>query len=64
MRTLLTLFLIHNLLGCTTVKTTKFDGKWAFCEVVPEDEPWACLAQEDVKKLRQELIKCQSHNKN
>ena len=64
MQKLLTGFLIYSLIGCAQApKTTKFDGKWAFCEVIPNEDQWACLNQEDVKKLRKALIECQSQNK-
>lgn len=48
--------------GCamfTKPKPQPFDGRWQFCEVVPQ-QPLACLPQEDVEKLREQLIRCNS----
>ncbi len=48
------------LVGCATEpKSTKFDGEWEFYEVTPFQEPKACLSKEDVKKLRELLIRCE-----
>lgn len=44
----------------TEPKTTKFDGDWEFYQTTPFEEPKACLSKEDVKKLREVLIRCQS----
>jgi hypothetical protein len=47
--------------GCaSTPQPTKFDGKWEFYEPTPFSEPLACLPKEDVKKLRELLIRCES----
>ena len=47
--------------GCQTVPEQLSEYKWAYCEVIPTDnEPWACLKKEDVKKLRQELHECRT----
>ena len=49
----LTLFLILS--SCqTTRKATAFDGKWSF------EGDKACLAKEDILKLREELIRCET----
>lgn len=57
---LLTIFSILNCVACATgPKSTKFDGKWHFCENVP-GEQMACLNQPDVEKLRQLLLECQN----
>jgi len=54
--TSLTTFLILS--GCATKPvTTKFDGKWEFCNNAA-GETLACLKKEDVKKLREILIRC------
>lgn len=42
-----------------TPASTPFDGRWAFCEVIPGDEHWACLAKNDVKKLKETLNQCE-----
>lgn len=50
--------------GCATKPEPKsLELNWGFCEVVPQ-ENWACLREEDVKKLREALIRCQSQNTN
>lgn len=41
-------------------KPVPFDGKWAFCEVIPAGDPWACLAKNDVKKLKELLNACEA----
>lgn len=42
----------------------KFDAEWAYCEIIPtENEPWACIRKEDVKKLRELLYQCQQQQK-
>ena len=52
----LTAFLILN--GCANKPVvTKFDGKWDFCKNA-QGETLACLKKEDVKKLREILIRC------
>lgn len=57
---ILLVVLIIISLGCASEpKTTKVDLNWKFCEVVPQ-ENWACLKEDDVKKLRQALIECRS----
>lgn len=57
---LLTLFSILSSAACASgPKTTKFDGKWQFCEIVPQKQ-LACLDEDDVQKLRQLLIECQN----
>lgn len=52
-----------SLSGCTMLgkkpKPEPFHGEWQFCEVVPQ-QPLACLKQEDVEKLREALIRCNS----
>lgn len=49
--------------GCATKPEPKpLELNWAFCEVVPMDEPWACLREKDVQKLREALIRCQSQS--
>lgn len=47
----------------TEPKSTKFDGDWEFYEVTPFEEPRACLKKEDVKKLRELLIRCEQRGK-
>lgn len=37
----------------------KFDAEWKFCEYLP-GEKMACLSVEDVKELRELLIRCES----
>lgn len=60
---LLSAFLILSLSACASgPKSTKFDGNWQFCEIVPQ-KPLACLEQPDVEKLRALLIECQSKGK-
>ncbi len=50
--------------ACATTPTpTKFDGDWEFYQVTPFEEPRACLKEEDVKKLRELLIRCESRQK-
>lgn len=50
--------------GCaSTPQTTKFDGKWEFYGRTPFEEPLACLPKDDVKKLRELLIRCESGQK-
>jgi hypothetical protein len=66
MQRLFAKFLILSvvLAGCaSTPAPTKFDGKWEFFQVTPFEEPRACLEQEDVKKLRELLIRCESKGK-
>jgi len=41
-------------------KPEPFHGRWQFCEIVPQT-PLACLPQEDVEKLREQLIRCNSN---
>lgn len=55
----LTTFLILSFLigGCASTEPTRFDGKWEFCEN-NKGEKRACLKEEDVKKLREVLIRC------
>jgi hypothetical protein len=63
MQRLFAKFLILSVLlsGCASTPTpTKFDGKWEFFQVTPFEEPRACLEKEDVKKLRELLIRCES----
>lgn len=54
-----------NLSGCAMLgksskpKPEPFHGQWQFCEIVPQ-KPLACLEQEDVEKLREALIRCNS----
>ncbi len=46
--------------GCVTsakTKATPFNGRWQFCEIVPQKQ-LACLEEEDVKALRETLIRC------
>ena len=57
----LTTFLILNslMVGCASrPAATEFDAKWEFC-VSPSGESKACLGLDDVKKLREILIRCQ-----
>lgn len=60
-------FLILSVLltaGCaSTPQSTKFDGDWEFYQTTPFEEPRACLKKEDVKKLRELLIRCESGGK-
>lgn len=52
------LLLLETVLSCAApVQATKFDGKWKFIEVMP-GEQMACLSEDDVKKLREQLIRC------
>ncbi len=52
------------LVGCAQKpQTTKVDLEWAFCEVIPAEKPWACIREDDVKELREALIRCQSSKK-
>lgn len=53
------IFLIASVMvGCQTAPTTtKFDGKWEFCKS-DDGIMMACLPMEDVKKLRELLIRC------
>lgn len=61
---LLGAFLILSLSGCASAPTTtKFDGKWEFIERTPFEEPMACLPKDDVKKLRELLIRCERGGK-
>ena len=54
------LSLLALLSACASGPTsTKFDGDWEFHQVHPFEEPKACLSKEDVKKLREVLIRCQ-----
>lgn len=41
----------------STPKATSFDGRWEIDDHTP---PRACLYEEDVKKLRELLIRCES----
>lgn len=62
MQKLFTTFLILSLLvGCVSSppKSTKFDGQWEFYQTNPFEEEKACLAKDDVKKLRELLVRCQ-----
>jgi hypothetical protein len=34
--------------------------QWQFYDPVPGDEPWACIRQDDLKDLAQELNNCRS----
>ncbi len=43
----------------TPPKTTKFNGKWAFCKDPSLPGPWACLNKDDTLELRKLLIECQ-----
>lgn len=60
----LTIFLILSLLSAcgspAKVEPVRFDGKWSYCDHEFLDEPKACLNLEDVQKLRELLIRCQS----
>lgn len=63
MRQHLKSFLILScfLAGCASApQSTKFDGDWEFYQTTPFEEPRACLKKEDVKKLRELLIRCES----
>lgn len=56
-------FLILSLIvgACTTPpRPTKFDANWQLVELSPfDEEPHACLSMEEVKKLRELLIRCE-----
>ncbi len=54
---LLALCLILNACAAAPI-STKFDGKWEFCELRPQTN-YACLSQPDVEKLRIILIQCE-----
>jgi hypothetical protein len=57
---ILSVFALFVSACATEPKTTKFDGDWEFYQTTPFEEPKACLSKEDVKKLREVLIRCQS----
>jgi hypothetical protein len=47
--------------GCASRPTvTSFDGKWTLIEVPGDPKLKACLEEEDVQKLRETLIRCES----
>lgn len=51
--------ILSGLLGCTSApKSTKFDADWTFHKG-PNGEIRSCLSVEDVKKLRELLIRCE-----
>lgn len=59
-------FLISSLLTLAAITScahrptpVKFDGRWAFCEVIPHDPKWACLDRKDVIKLKTILNQCE-----
>lgn len=56
------LFLILS--SCATTPpaptTARVDLKWEFCDVGPGKAPKACLGEEDVTKLREALIRCET----
>lgn len=52
-------FALSLSLSCATgPDPVSFDGKWFFYEPAPNEEPFACLPKDDVKKLREILITC------
>ena len=59
-----TLFVISFVVGCSSAPvTTKFDAEWEFLKN-PKGERKACLASDDVKKLREILIRCRQECEN
>lgn len=56
----LMLFLILNS-GCAShPKAVSFDGNWELVDAGPDQPVKACLKEEDVDKLREILIRCES----
>lgn len=56
---LLIAFLIICSQGCASnPRGSSFDAQWAFCEVIPMEESWACLKKNDVIKLKTILNEC------
>jgi hypothetical protein len=54
------MFLSLSFIGCASEpKADPIDLNFAFCEVIPTEELWACLKKEDVFKLRKKLYDCQ-----
>lgn len=63
---LLTGLLILN--GCTSTPRQKIIERyphleWSFCEMVPMEEPKACLDQRDMEALTRELNNCKNSRK-
>lgn len=57
--TLSTISLVVFFGGCSSVPTTQFDAKWEFLST-PSGEKRACLALDDVKELREILIRARA----
>lgn len=51
-------FMLFFSMSCASKpRPAKFSGKWQFCEIIP-GEGMACLSKDDVKRLREVLIRC------
>lgn len=60
MKKMLTSSILLLVVGCTTTPiTSKFDGKWTIVET-PNEPVRACLEKNDVKKLRELLVRCEA----
>lgn len=55
MSKLCVIFLILS--GCITIAPITFDAEWVFLKD-KDGQTMACLPKEDVKKLRETLIRC------